>query len=436
MNIATVGISFKTSTNEILAAVALNAEDRAKALIKLHESVESAVVLSTCNRTELYALPGDARTSDVLRQFLIDRGIENGLSASDVSSAIYTHRGESALRHLFRVASGLDSMVPGDSEIAGQLRKAFAEAVEFTAVPATLSKPIQSALRAAKRVRSEAGITAFAPSVASTALELLHSSLAGAKDAKVAIIGTGKFARILSGKAICAGIADLTIVSRDYQRAKETARPIGAAAASTADLERLVFDLDVVISCTLVKEPIIKSSTLAQRDPDHNITLLDLSVPSSIDQDVRNLDGVTLLNMDDIQNHAEKVDAVHANSLERAESVLQEELKAMRSDSPQQRANSAIQKLAQTAESHRVYEVERAKRNLESGSATIDGVLEAMSKAIVKRMLADPITIMKQSDNPESLLSLFGLRHSDPSRNLKDGRQIRKSKDNSGHLDA
>jgi len=409
LNLAIAGISFKTATQSVLDAVAMDVATSARVNTGLRDSAGHTVILSTCNRTEIYAQSHDGETAGILQKCLIDLAEQNGVDVDEATAATYALEAESAVRHLFKVAAGLDSMVPGDSEIAGQLRTALHAAAQISDVPAPLAKPIEAALKAAKRVRSEAGISAFAPSVASTALELLHTRLSGAGKQRVTVIGTGKFARLITSKAICAGISDLTIVSRNYERAVETAQSMGANAADISALPVLVSTSDVVISCTSVREPIVTPESLLEIPPDHQVTFLDLSVPASIDEHVGDLDGVTLLGMDDIQAYAGEVGAQHAGAIAQAEEILEEEISAANPDSPGQRLNSVIRRLGEASDSHRHYEVQRAMKNISSGDANLEATLEAMSKAIVKRILADPIAYLKQADDPESHLELFGL---------------------------
>ena len=308
MRILCLGVNFRSAPLAIREKLAFTPASADRALRQLAQAWPRAefFLLSTCNRTELYTarpLHAHPREEELLHWF----GRFHELDPAEFAEAVYTHAEADAVGHLFSVAAGIDSLVPGEPQIVAQIKQAATTAAEVGPLASTLRNLIDEALRAAKDVRTRTGIAEGKSSVASVALDVLTQTFGDLADRCILSIGGGKISEILLGQARTLRPGAMIVANRSLDRAEELAGAVEAEPADLSDLPALLARADAVISSTASPEPIVTAAMLESCDPRPSL-LLDLAVPRDIDPAVGDLPGVTLRNIDDL-------DAVVATSL-------------------------------------------------------------------------------------------------------------------------
>lgn len=413
MGLTHVRVSHKTASTETLAAVAVAGDDLPGAILRLTGHVGPGVILSTCNRTEIYVDVEDSESAiQGLTGYLESLALTGGNSAdaASVRSAVRVATGDEAVDHLFRVAAGLDSMVIGDSQISGQLEKALETAAATTAVPVAVDLAIWHALRAARRVRSRSGLTDYAPSMTRTAVQLIQSHVNDFTGLRVGVIGTGAMGLLMMSRLKRTDVRDLTIVSRNPARAAQVASDFGAHHGAINDMSALISNLDVVITCAAVSEPIITTQTLEDSGRTGRLILLDLSVPPAVTPEVAAFDGVELLGLEDIRAMAQLSESPVARAVAHAEAIISDEIRRYQASEYECEAVPVIRALSQMAEQRRLTEVTRALKQLPSADEQTARVIDAMSRALVKRLLADPISFVRKSRGVDEIAEIYSLK--------------------------
>ncbi|HEU4347538.1 MAG TPA: glutamyl-tRNA reductase [Actinoplanes sp.] len=295
MNLLCVGASYRTADVATLERLAITPADVPAVLRRLvaQPYVGEAVVVSTCNRVEVYAAVsgfhgglGDVCT--VLSE-------HSGISAGELAAHLYVHYDEAAVRHSFRVSTGLDSMVVGEAQILGQLRDAYHAAAETDSAGRLLHELMQQALRVGKRAHAETGIDRAGQSVVTAALEVAAARLGALEGRPALVIGAGAMGALAVATLTRAGVGPLTITNRSTSRAQRLAEAYGAAAVPFADLDAALREADLVIAATAAAEPVLTRSRLEQGRP---LVVLDLAVPRDVAPDAIDVPGVSVIDID------------------------------------------------------------------------------------------------------------------------------------------
>lgn len=325
--IAVVGLSHRTAPIEVREQLALSAEDIPGLLAELVErrGVGEALVVSTCNRVEVVAAAGAAGGTPAeiaarVRETIVAR-------APGVAGHLYAHQGSAAVRHLFRVAASLDSLVVGEPQILGQLKAGYDLAREVGTAGAVLHRVLPRAIRSAKRVRSETAIGAGQVSVPSVAVDLAVQIFGDLAGRTVALVGSGEMGESVALLLRGAG-ASLVAVGRNASRVQELAARLGGEARGLSELERTLVDADVVISATsapgfVVDLPLVQRSRRSRRG--RSLFLIDLAVPRDVDPRVADLDEVFLYNVDDLSHVVAESMEGRRREAERAETIVLDE---------------------------------------------------------------------------------------------------------------
>lgn len=325
--IVIVGLSHHTASIEIREQVALT-EDAARELaaeLCQQEHVAEVFVVSTCNRVEIIAASaGDDEVSAELcgsacRTALLRR-------APKASPALYTHAGESAVRHLFRVAASLDSLVVGEAQILGQLKQGYESGKQASTVGGTLHQLFSRAARGAKRVRAETTIGAGQVSVPSIAIELAGQIFGDLTGRRAALIGSGEMGQTVARLLRDAG-ARLTIVGRTAEKVEALAVKMGGEARLMGALEEVLTQADIVVSSTSAMQPVVTVSHLERRKKARrgaNLFFIDLAVPRDVAHEVGELDGVFLYDVDDLAQVAAESAGSRKNAAKHAEKIVEE----------------------------------------------------------------------------------------------------------------
>ena len=306
MRIFCIGLNHKTATVEQREAFAFSYEIQKQALsdIKNNWTDSQAIILSTCNRTEIYlARPLHAEPrEDNLKQWLADF---LKIDISEYNQCLYLHKDLAAVEHIFKVASGLDSLVLGETQIVAQLKQAQELALEHLAIAGFLKSVISDALRCAKRIRTETGIGDGKVSIASVALDCIGQFYKDLKGKVVLSIGAGKMNQLILQQIASLNPSEIIVANRTFEKARKIADSAGAKSADLSNIVSLLCDADIVLTSTGSTEPIISADMLRQAQRSRNnrpILLIDIAVPRDIDSNAGELENVYLYNIDDLEN--------------------------------------------------------------------------------------------------------------------------------------
>ncbi len=304
-----VGLSHKTAPLEVRERVAL---DPLVGLPALLRALGRGVVLSTCNRTEIYGVgePGPARA------FLLARGVG--------PEHLYQKEGPEALRHLYRVAAGLDSLVVGEAQILGQVREALFLARKHGATEALLEKAFQTAIALGKRARSETGIGQGAVSVAYAALDLALAVYGDLTGLRVAVLGAGEMAELFLTHLRAHGVDRVLVVNRTLERAQDLARRHGGEAYPLSELKRVLAQADLVVASAAAPHPLVHPEDLPRRAKP--LFLIDIALPRNIHPQVARLPWVYLYNLDDLEAVVEKNRRARLGEVPKVEALIEKAL--------------------------------------------------------------------------------------------------------------
>ena len=395
MAVNILGINHKTAPVALREKVAFSEDRLVAALNMLREQmgVAEALILSTCNRTEVY-WSGTASGSD-LSQWL-EQHHGNNL---DLAASLYIHQESRAIEHAFSVASGLDSMVLGEVQILGQLKDAYRIAQQSGSTGPILNKLFQAAFSAAKRVRTETRIGANAVSLASATVSLARRMFEDLSAHNALLVGAGDMNALTARHFMSAGIKRMVIANRTLARARALADELKAHAVPLSDLDQELAVADIVISCTASPDPLISKRAVEaairtrRRRP---IFMVDMAVPRDIDPQVAELEDVYLFSIDDLQQLVDENIQQRELAAGGARLLINEEVARFLAESRAQDAGPAIRALRQQADGIRRQTVEQARRMLQAGKST-DEVIDYLANTLTNRLLHAPTQALRQA---------------------------------------
>lgn len=399
MLIATVGLNHRTApvmVREKLAFAGQNLEEALKQL-QAHPAIQGCVILSTCNRTEIYASISETDEGlNTIRGFLAQW---SGTDVSEIINMTYCHALYDAIRHLFRVSSGLDSMLLGETEILGQVRAAYLQACEHQTTNSILNTLFQQALAVGKRVRAETKIDHNAVSISYAAVELAKSRLGGnLSDRTALIIGAGQMSELAAKHLLANGISGIIVSNRSFQRAQALAEQVSGRAVHLNELSHYLVTADIIISSTAAPHCVIKAPeirTLIEKRNGREIVMIDLAVPRDIETGVGRLNGVHLYDIDALETVVDQNLAERKKAAVQAERIINGELNDFMRWLGAQFVIPSISALKQWGEEIKNQELEQALNRLEPLSAHDKKVVCSMAHSIVNQILHVPITQLK-----------------------------------------
>jgi glutamyl-tRNA reductase len=411
-----VGVSHRTAPLALRERLALTERRAAALLAALTDSgaVEQAAALSTCSRTELYLVSSDAGAAE--RAAIAGLAHAGGMRSAELGTAVRTLRGADAVRHLFRVAAALDSMVVGEAEIQGQVRHAYELGLSLGTSGRIINRLFQDALRAGKRVRSETCISRHGASVASVALDLARTELGDLRDRRALVIGAGKQGTLTARALRDAGVRTVFVASRAHERAEDLARRFGGTAIGFEDLAGELGRCDLVLSGTSCPHPVVTRSQLASAATGRRLVILDTAVPRDVEPSARDLAGVTLYDLDDIQRQIARNLSTRAREAVRAEPIVEEEVAGFERWLATLEVVPTISALRDRGRAA----VERALRENEPRWESLtDGDrerVERIARAVVSDLLHEPTLSLRRASQQgssshyvETVRDLFGL---------------------------
>ena len=401
MEILLVGLSHKTAPLEIRESVSFLKDQLPAALSSLKEKVGECVILSTCNRTEIYAITGDpSSTATKVRDFVTDF---HGLAQDAVSPHFYQYTGADAVRHLFRVAGGLDSMIVGESQILGQVRDALSSASDGQTVEVSTLGLFHSAIQTGRRVREETSVGRNPLSISYAGVKLAQRTLGDLKSSKVLLIGAGEAGRLVAGALRTVGVADVMVANRTLERAEELADYLSGRTVPFDEIQDSLSQVDIAIAATDSPSFVVTRDMVERAFADNReapLFLFDLAVPRDVDPEVASVRGVNLFNIDDLSAIAEENLEDRKRAVVEAEAVVDEEIEKFMKWWDTLDVLPTIRALRRQAEGIRRKEMARAQAKLDGLSDDQMAVVDALTRSIVNRLLHDPTSSLKQgADN-------------------------------------
>jgi len=390
-----LGLNHKTAPVALREKVAFS-EDRLVAALRAlrqERGVAEVVILSTCNRTEVY-WAGSASGAE-LSQWL-ERHHDEAL---DLTASVYVHQEKHAVEHAFNVASGLDSMVLGEAQILGQLKNAYRIAQETGSTGPHLNKLFQAAFSAAKRVRSETQIGANAVSLASATVSLARRMYSDFSAHTALMIGAGEMIALTARHFAAAGVKRVVIANRTLVNAQPLAAELSGYAVDLSHLDKELAEADIVVSCTASPAPLITKAAAAAavRTRRHRpIFMVDLAVPRDIDPAVADLEDVYLFSIDDLQQLVDENRQQREVAAGDAKVVISEEVARFLQDARAKEAGPAIRALRQQADAIRQQTLEQAQRMVSAGKST-DEAMEFLANTLTNRLLHAPTQALRQA---------------------------------------
>ena len=394
MSLYVLGINHQTAPVALRETVAFGPDTlrRALASLRAQDGVQEAVLLSTCNRTELYARSDNG--PDALANWLAGQQ-----RAGDALHAyLYRHDQADAVRHLFRVATGLDSLVLGEPQILGQVKQAWNDARDAGSLGGPLDRAFQQAFATAKRARTETTIGRNPVSVASTAVRLAQESFARLDESDVLLIGAGETIELAARHLVAGKVRRLLIANRTLAHAQDLARRHGGFALPLEELDRHLAEADIVISATAARLPILQRAQVEQalRLRKHRpMLLLDLAVPRDVAEDVASLRDVFLYTVDDLERAIEDNRAARRNAAEQAEAIIEVHASRFISALGQGDAAAPLRRLREHGQSVQAQALAKARAQLAAGRDPAE-VLDLLAHTLTNKLLHAPSAALRE----------------------------------------
>jgi glutamyl-tRNA reductase len=406
MSLLVVGINHRSSPLSLLERVTVVPDRLGKAVagLAVRDNIREAVVLSTCNRTEVYVVTElfHGAYGDV-RDFLCELG---DLSADELIPHLYSQHDSTAVAHLFEVAAGLDSAVLGESEILGQVRTAWEIAQSEGAARSTLNLLFRTAIEAGKRARTETGIARGTASVSHAAVEMITDVVGNLQGKRVLVVGAGAMGEGVAIALHRAGGADLLVSNRSAERAAALADRIGAVAVSFERLAEAIGAADVIVASTGAEQHVLTADLVqsARSGPRsaRPLHIIDIAVPRDVEAGVADLAGVTVLDLDDLRDWADRGLSHRAGEAERARAIVWEEVERFGVETTARQAAPLVASMRAAAEGIRRHELERFDNALAGLDETQRETVEALTKSIIAKLLHEPSVRLKaQAGTPQ-----------------------------------
>jgi glutamyl-tRNA reductase len=416
MSVIVVGLNHRSVPLEVLERMTVPRQDMPKALADLvsRDDLTEAVVLSTCNRTEVYAHAERFHGAvGAIRDFLAEL---SSLAPEDFADHLYQFHDAGAVAHLFTVAAGVDSAVVGETEILGQVKGAWeAATAEGTAGPA-LNMLFRHALEAGKRVRTETTISRHITSLSQAAVALAAQRLGSLGGRRVLVLGAGETGEGMVASLVQAGVADVLVANRTWERAEALALRVGGRALHLADVPAALADVDVLLTSTGASSVLVDHGELegvvAARGG-RPLLIVDVAVPRDVDPGAADLAGVTLLDMDDLRAFADQGMAERRREVGRARNLVDDEVCRYREAATARLVAPLVTSLRRRVDELSAAELCRVGRGLEPGQRV---AVEAALRAVVAKVLHEPTVRLKEASGTprgerlsEALRDLFDL---------------------------
>jgi glutamyl-tRNA reductase len=400
MGIVVVGLSHKTApvdVREKLSFPEAVVPDALKALMG-YEGIKESLILSTCNRVELYTCVQESKKGvEQIKKFISDY---HSLSPESLEQALYVHPDAQGVRHLFRVASSLDSMIVGEPQILGQLKDAFDIALTAKTTGAVLNKLLKKSISVAKRVRTETKIAESAVSISFAAVELAKKIFGNLEDKTVMLLGAGEMAELAARHLLKNGVKSVLVANRTFERAVELAEEFNGSAVRFEDFPSEMVMADILICSTGAQTCVVRHDVVHKALKDRRnkpIFMIDISVPRNIDPEVNKIDNVFLYDIDDLQGVVNTNIEGRAREAEKAEELIMQEVETYLQWERSLDAVPTIVELREKVEDIRRRELDKTLCQLNGITEDQRKAVEVLASAIVNKIMHAPIVVLKQA---------------------------------------
>jgi glutamyl-tRNA reductase len=409
-----LGVSHKTAPVALRERLAMTEVEAVRFLLDAvaDDAIDEAVVISTCNRTELYVVGREpVKAESAMLSRLAARA---GIRPTELAEVIYSPRNCDAARQLYRVASGLESMIVGEAEVQGQVRRAHELAVGAGASGPFTNRLFAAALQTGKRVRTETAIGEGHASVSSVAVHLANDLLGDLRSRRVVIIGAGETSELTARALSEQGVRAVFFANRRADRARSIASRFGGDVVSLEEMPTYLHDADIVVASTSSPHPILGAAeveeVMASRDG-RPLLLIDIAVPRDIDAECGQIEGVTLYDIDDLQAVVARNLSVRAAEAELAEGVVEDEIQRFARWMGQADVRPTVSALRRHGEAIVEQVLEENAGRWEGASPRDLARVEAMARAIMQRLLHEPTIRLRESGHARVALvrELFAL---------------------------
>jgi glutamyl-tRNA reductase len=377
--------------------LALLPEELPPVLAALGRRALEGAILSTCNRTEVYAVCPDAQAAAPgLVELLAS---VRGLAPDDIQPYVYRHGQEAAVRHLFAVASGIDSMILGETEIMGQVRGALVAASEAGQVGKTLSRLFHHALRTGRRARVQTAISRHGLSVSYAAVQMARQVFGGLECCRVLVISAGEAGKLTAKTLKDSGAGEIGVANRTRERAAALAQELGGRVVGFEAVGEVLEDYDIVISATASPQYVLPAGTVAramERRAGRPLCLVGIAVPRDIDPESRTVPNVYLYDIDDLEAVSLDNRAERQRAVVKVQAIIDEEVARFMAWLRGLEAVPSIKALRHKAEALRLRELERSMAKLRHLAPEDRARIDALTQAITRKLLHDPIVALKR----------------------------------------
>ncbi len=399
MYLIVVGLNHKTAPVEVREKLSFPEHTIPESLEKLKsiKAIRGCAILSTCNRTEVYGAVTDVEGGlNGIREFLAKRC---RVQVSEIQNYLYNYTLFDVINHLFSVASGLDSMILGETQILGQVRTAYQMACECGATNGVLNTLFQRAVTVGKRVRTETDIDRNAVSISYAAVELAKQVFENSIQGKsVLIVGAGKMSELTAKHLVANGVTTVMVSNRSYDRAVCLAQIFGGKAVKFDELFNYMESADIIISATAATHCIIKPEDIApvmSKRNQRKMFIIDIAVPRDVDPGVGEIEGVCLYDIDDLKNVVDSNLSQREKEARKAEKIIKDEIDEFWKWLSSQFATPTVAALKQRGEEIKQKEITRAFNRLGNLTDREKKVISSMANSIVNQLLHDPVVQLK-----------------------------------------
>jgi glutamyl-tRNA reductase len=424
MKTLVIGLNHKTADIELREKLAFNGEKLEEGLFKIRAlpEIKESLIISTCNRVEIYLTAGDAdKAYESIKDFLADFfSIKKG----SLDNALYVHKNTEAVKHIFRVASSLDSMVVGEPQILGQIKDAFEFALERKTTGVILNRLLKKAISVAKRTRTETKIAENAVSISFAAVELAKKIFTDLSERSFMLLGAGEMAELAAKHLISIGVKDIVVANRTYERGCDLAKEFNGRAIKFENFIQELVHSDILICSTGAKDYVIKKDQMHEvmkKRKNKPVFIIDISVPRNIDPQINDLGNVYLYDVDNLQGVVDSNILERQKEAKKAEEIVEEEVETFKRWLASLDSVPTVVALRDKAESIKKEEIDKLMNRIPHIEDKDRKAIENMANSIMNKLIHPPTVALKEDSEDKDILiatirRLYGLNGEDDAK--------------------
>ena len=402
---------------EVLEGVTVPSHDLEQYLQRLATHAGGGVILSTCNRMEIYSVTEDVAIGINQLKEYIETTLKSS-RATNIDQYIYTLNGNAVAEHLFSVAAGLDSIALGESEIIGQVTKALQAAGEAGTIDPSLSRMFHAALRTSRRIRKETDLGRNRISISSLGVKELQNIVGDLSGLHVLLVGAGETGRLTANALRRYGADEIVVSSRSFERGSVLAEELGSSQVTFEKIPETLVGCDMLITCTASADPIITVETIRSvmdERPGRPLNILDVGMPRDVDPTVAEVSGVTLISLSELQLKSRENWALRESASAQARELINDGISRFKERLTGIDSEPVVRSLGARTERMRREEVEQTLARMGGLTDQQAQLLEKMTRSLVRRILADPINFLRSEETQaaESVQKVFALLEQD-----------------------